>query len=348
MESPAAVLEFNSRDRVLVFAPHPDDEVLATGGLIQHALAASAKLRVIVATDGDNNPWPQRWAEKRWDIDVEARARWGARRRKEAVAALYCLGVADADVRFLGWPDQGLTDLLIRDGATESLLAAEIAAFRPSLIVAPVLADTHPDHNALRVMLELALARVENPECSWLGFRVHGELPTGSANVLDLSGEQRSTKQRAILEHRSQLILSRKRMLRLAGRAEIYLQQTQAKAEQSQELHWSMPLPGLIRRFAGHALMLVVDTPNGIVRLVHPVKAGSPCGALQISHSAESTLNLTMHKEGNHLTVQLSANQPMRQVFAKLERMGDRVFIHDVHGWVNVLDAISSDLYPDT
>lgn len=328
-------------DRLLVVAPHPDDEVLASGGLIQHALAAGAKLRVIVATDGDNNPWPQRWAEKRWDIDVEARKRWGARRRKEAVSALDCLGVANADVSFLGWPDQGLTGLLMCDDAAESLLAAEIAAFRPSLIVAPVLADTHPDHNALRVMLELALARIEHIEYSWLGFRVHGELPTGSASALDLSDVQRSTKQRAILEHRSQLILSRKRMLRLAGRVESYQRQAQSQAGSSRELRWSMPLPGLIRRLACHVLMLVVNTPNGIVRCVHPLMWDGGDEVLELSPSAESTLSLTIRREGNHLTLRLSTNQAMRQVFAKLERMGERVFIHDVQGWLNVPDGES-------
>ncbi len=40
-----------STDRLLVFAPHPDDETLATGELIQTALAAGASVRVIFATD---------------------------------------------------------------------------------------------------------------------------------------------------------------------------------------------------------------------------------------------------------------------------------------------------------
>ena len=50
MEAMKPSLEFLPDDRVLVLAPHPDDEVLATGGLIQQALAAGAALRVIVAT----------------------------------------------------------------------------------------------------------------------------------------------------------------------------------------------------------------------------------------------------------------------------------------------------------
>ena len=53
-------LTFRASDRLLVFAPHPDDETIATGELIQLAIAAGVAVRVVFATDGDNNPWPQR------------------------------------------------------------------------------------------------------------------------------------------------------------------------------------------------------------------------------------------------------------------------------------------------
>src|SRR4051812_14363692 len=107
-------LEIRTQDRVLVIAPHPDDESIATGGLLQAVQAAGAALRLIVLTDGDNNPWPQRWIEKRWHIGPTERARWGARRRTEAHAALRVLGIDAGVVRFLGLPDLGVTDLLMR------------------------------------------------------------------------------------------------------------------------------------------------------------------------------------------------------------------------------------------
>ena len=42
-------------DRIVVVAPHPDDEVLGAGGVIQQALAAGADVRVIYLTNGDHN-----------------------------------------------------------------------------------------------------------------------------------------------------------------------------------------------------------------------------------------------------------------------------------------------------
>src|SRR5438105_6795742 len=64
-----------SRDRVLVLAPHPDDESLGAAGLIQCAVAAHARVCVVFATNGDNNAWAQRFVEHRWHIDATDRAR---------------------------------------------------------------------------------------------------------------------------------------------------------------------------------------------------------------------------------------------------------------------------------
>ena len=67
MEAPSASTvrlkdQLHAGAKIAVLAPHPDDESLGTGGLIQQALAAGAEVRVIFVTDGDNNPWPQRFA----------------------------------------------------------------------------------------------------------------------------------------------------------------------------------------------------------------------------------------------------------------------------------------------
>jgi LmbE family N-acetylglucosaminyl deacetylase len=58
--------------RVMVLAPHPDDETLATTGLLQQAVSAGAAVRVLFVTDGDNNLWPQRAVERRWQIGSTA------------------------------------------------------------------------------------------------------------------------------------------------------------------------------------------------------------------------------------------------------------------------------------
>src|ERR1051325_3837894 len=48
---PALTIE--NIQRVLVIAPHPDDETIGAGGLIQQALAQGSLVKVVVVTNGD-------------------------------------------------------------------------------------------------------------------------------------------------------------------------------------------------------------------------------------------------------------------------------------------------------
>src|SRR5262245_24268596 len=184
------VLDPNDWERVLVLAPHPDDETLATGGLLQRALRAGAGVRVLFVTNGDNNPWPQRVVERRWRLGAPERVRWGERRCSEALAALRYLGVAADHARFLGYPDQGLTRLLLTGEETLlDTLAEELLAWRPTLLVTPSVQDLHPDHSALAVFVRFACARLGAPSLALtaLSYVVHrcGAVPV-TADWIDL------------------------------------------------------------------------------------------------------------------------------------------------------------------
>src|ERR1700720_1211960 len=111
MSNPA----FDSDSRLMLIAPHPDDESVACGVVLQRAVRAGAAIRVIYITDGENNPWPQRVIESKWRLNAADRVRWGRIRRDEALAALRVLGVDPVAVHCIGLPDQKLTALLARD-----------------------------------------------------------------------------------------------------------------------------------------------------------------------------------------------------------------------------------------
>lgn len=198
------------RGRLLAVAPHPDDESLAMGGLLQAARASGALLRIIFLTRGDNNPWPQRLFERRWRLGAAARERWGQRRTGEACRALSALGIPESDYAFFDFPDQQLTGhLLAGDDAAIRLLAGEVAAWRPTLIVTSSLCDLHPDHSAAAVMLRLALERasgqIEPP--SLLEYIVHPKSARSGAGAcaLPLTPRMRQRKRNAILCHESQV-----------------------------------------------------------------------------------------------------------------------------------------------
>src|SRR5512140_3264167 len=119
--------------RVAVIAPHPDDEVLGAGCLIQRVIASGGDVHVIFVTDGEANPWPLRAIVHRWRINEDMRHRWGAIRRREAMNSLRTLGVPESNVSFLSFPDQGL--LPIASGMLPEALYRVLRDYRPTLIV---------------------------------------------------------------------------------------------------------------------------------------------------------------------------------------------------------------------
>ena len=210
----------------MLIAPHPDDEALACSVILQQAVRAGAAIRIIYVTDGDDNPWPQRVIERRWRLSASDRKRWGKLRRAEALAALRVLDIRPPDVQFLALPDQGLTDLLLRDcnGALTQLTQV-IDDWSPTDILAPSLSDIHPDHNAVAVMMRLILADFLAPGVSHWNYLVHGRSPAFFDRAAELSPSEveMATKRNAIRRHQTQIKLSRRRFLGYTTRPERYL-----------------------------------------------------------------------------------------------------------------------------
>ncbi|WP_343124658.1 PIG-L deacetylase family protein [Rhodanobacter sp. C05] len=229
---------FSGQTRLLVIAPHPDDETIATGLLIQQVVAAGGEVRILLLTAGDNNPWPQRWLERRLWIRDADRQRWGQRRQAEMRQAMQQLDLPESALECMGWPDMGLNACLLQpESLAVSLLATTIGRFRPSLIALPSIDDRHPDHGAAHVLVRLALAsQAAAPQL--LTYLVHGHARHAGFVEIEGSREQMMNKLAALDAHESQMALSGQRMRRLAMRAESYLT---VPAVSSAVLPWQPP-----------------------------------------------------------------------------------------------------------
>jgi len=97
--------------RVLVVAPHPDDETLAAGGLIQRVQSRHGTVHVVFVTNGDGYVDGVRRHVNRDATSSIDFIRYGHRRRAEAREALARLGVDEGHITFLGFPDDGIDDL---------------------------------------------------------------------------------------------------------------------------------------------------------------------------------------------------------------------------------------------
>ena len=342
-------LRLNATERVLVLAPHPDDEAIACGCLLLAARAAGAARRVVVVTDGDNNPWPQRWIEKRWRIDNVARARWGARRREEAQAALDVLGVDVSERCFLGLPDTGLTDLLMHDAdGLPARLREQIDEFRPTLIALPALEDRHPDHSAVHIALRVALLRAGvTPRC--LTYSVHGEAAQAGAVAFEINATWREPKRSAIGQHATQMRLSGKRFLAYADAAERYHSMSTPAAvrvDHPLRAHFRSPGELELRIHAQHLhgrasslqLQLLLEDEGQHVRWCLPLALPKDNVAVTDMLSRQHVQDVRWRQEGGDLAASLQVAQSHlpRLGYAKLARKHLGLLILDRYGWQTI------------
>jgi LmbE family N-acetylglucosaminyl deacetylase len=136
-----AVWERPPRGRVLVLAPHPDDEILGCGGVMALHQQQGDEVAAIIATDGAAGD-PDGYYPK----DV-----YRGLREEESRAAARILGVPKP--QFWGLPDGALGNA---DGVVEKVLDA-LTMIRPDIVYHPSVDEVHPDHYALAAAFREAL-----------------------------------------------------------------------------------------------------------------------------------------------------------------------------------------------
>jgi N-acetylglucosamine malate deacetylase 1 len=117
-------------ERILVIAPHPDDEVLGCGGAIARHSARGDRVQVVVVSRGTPDIFPPE--------EVEAT-------RRELAAAHHLLGVEG--VHFLDFPAPRLDSVPSHELADR--LTHLVREIQPRTVYAPHWGDLHSDHKAV-------------------------------------------------------------------------------------------------------------------------------------------------------------------------------------------------------
>jgi LmbE family N-acetylglucosaminyl deacetylase/glycosyltransferase involved in cell wall biosynthesis len=230
-------------ERLLVLAPHPDDEVIGCGGLVAMHLREGRKVHVVVATDG-------------------AQAGDVAQREAESRAALASLG--DATIEFLRFPDRELANARELDDRLASILRE----WKPDLIAVPSPLEIHPDHIALSrnfcdliardvsLFAELAVTRVAFYEVS---------APLRPNALVDITSVA-DAKYAAIALHASQSAV--RDYTSYARGLNTWRTMTLPPQVKFAEAYWTTPLPSLrttpfsaLREAMGPTRIEIVDEP---------------------------------------------------------------------------------------
>jgi glucosamine-6-phosphate deaminase len=229
--------------RVLVFSPHPDDDVISMGGILRKLQENDNEIVVAYMTSGNvavfdhdverHLDFTERAAsalgldaEQAHSVRHEIEEAFNAKRpgdvdservqnlkrfirESEAVAALADVGLPRSAARFLNMPFYRTGEVRKRPIAEEDveIVLSLLDELRPDLVfVAGDLSDPHGTHRLCKAAIDLALDRYKDgrPEV-WLYRGAWEEWPITQADVLvPLSQEELRKKILAIFKHQSQ------------------------------------------------------------------------------------------------------------------------------------------------
>ncbi|PKO05088.1 MAG: hypothetical protein CVU41_13690 [Chloroflexi bacterium HGW-Chloroflexi-3] len=189
--SELAEFTITTPEKLLVIAPHPDDELLASGGVMQNVIAKGGEVKVVVVTNGDGELISRFMKDPLSLPKAENYIGFGEYRQKETMQALESIGVDHNNVFFLGYPDGMISKLWESDWSIHSPLKASytktdsspyqntynkqamyrgsdlfedllaiITDFQPNIILVPHPEDTHLDHASVSNFSQFTIAQM--------------------------------------------------------------------------------------------------------------------------------------------------------------------------------------------
>lgn len=176
-----------AQETVLVFAPHPDDDILGCGGSIVHHVRNGDRVIIVYMTSGDRS----RWKGNKEELPIL--------REAEAKRAAKKLGVRE--LVFLREQDRALK----ADDRTVRKVVDLILDYRPTFAYTTHQVDGHRDHQATYSIVAEAARRAKN---KWKIPRILCyEVWTPITHVTDIKNitDVISLKLEALAEHKTQL-----------------------------------------------------------------------------------------------------------------------------------------------
>lgn len=222
---------FPSQQRVCLFAPHPDDEILGCGGLLQQVVANGNEILLIYVTNGtQSHPNSQIYSQDKLNII----------RPQESLEALKVLGI-DHQVTTISFD---LTDGNVFAQQDEFHIKLADIIQPNDILVTPFIHDGHPDHEATGQVVA-SFAKQHTLACyqvliwAWHWAKpADSRIPWSHAVRVNLNAKQLHRKTAAIACFKSQIegdestgnppILSAQTIARIGQPWEVYLYESNA------------------------------------------------------------------------------------------------------------------------
>ncbi|WP_277679956.1 PIG-L deacetylase family protein [Gracilibacillus dipsosauri] len=156
--------------RVLVFAPHMDDETIGPGGVIRKHALEGAEVHCVFVTDGSNS------------VSNLSKEELIRARMQEMEEVKDILGIHD--IKYLGLPDGNVTN----NEESRKLFLEVIQSVQPDMVYCTSFVDAHPDHTETANILADILKENEELDCTLRLYEINCPIPPDFINcIVDIS-----------------------------------------------------------------------------------------------------------------------------------------------------------------
>ena len=140
-------MQFNKKDKILIIAAHPDDEVLGCGGTISSLSSKGIDIRILFLSEGVSSRFDNNQKNlKKLNNEIKLR-------NNNSIKALKILGVNKKNIFFENYPCCKL-DTIPRLNLVK-VIEKHISIFKPSIIFTHFMDDVNIDH---KITFESVLA----------------------------------------------------------------------------------------------------------------------------------------------------------------------------------------------
>ncbi len=192
---------------VLVFAAHPDDDILGLGTTLYRHSLKGENIKVVFSTNGTGR------GGESWNISVGESKRRLDTRYREAVQALSLINIPDENIYCLGYPDGG-TQRYMKNMSLDILHL--IQKLKPGRIYVHCIEGGHRDHDLTSYVVKSVCKEIGYSHLfEWTEYNPNQPLGTQDVKFLSaesttkelkikISAEERILKRKMLASHHSQ------------------------------------------------------------------------------------------------------------------------------------------------
>jgi LmbE family N-acetylglucosaminyl deacetylase len=140
------------KDAIVVFAPHPDDEMLACGGVIAKRIVEGYEVLVIFLTDGRNS------LKEVGVYSDPTPSEYGVIRKEEAKRAAKVIGLQEDNLHFLDIEDRSLHS---SEEIVQKRIMELLNKCRPAEVYLPQEKEYHVDHRAANRLIRKSIDQLK-------------------------------------------------------------------------------------------------------------------------------------------------------------------------------------------